>query len=94
MPEEISVAMNELRDFLFDNVYHNPEAKGEEGRAIDMLIRLYEYFVKHPESLPWEYNLREEDSVERRVCDYISGMTDRYAIATFERLFIPKVWKQ
>lgn len=94
MPEEISVAMNELRDFLFDNVYHNPEAKGEEGRAIDMLIRLYEYFVKHPESLPREYNLREEDSVERRVCDYISGMTDRYAIATFERLFIPKVWKQ
>ncbi len=85
--------MMDLREFLFERVYRNPEAKGEEGRAMDMLKRLYEYFVQNPEAMPAEYNIDESDTVERRVCDYICGMTDRYAINTFERIFVPKVWK-
>lgn len=93
MDPEIQRAMNSLREFLFEHVYRNPEAKGEEGRAMDMLIRLYEYFVRNPDKMPAECNLREEDDIGRRVCDYICGMTDRYAINTFERIFVPKVWK-
>lgn len=95
MTPEIGSAMMELREFLFSKVYRNPEAKGEEARAKDMLRRMYEYFVKHPEKIPAEERnaYGEKDSVERRVCDYIAGMTDRYAINVFENLFIPKIWK-
>ena len=93
MEETIHSAMLELREFIFERVYRNPEATGEEGRAMDMLKRLYEYFVQNPDKMPEEYNIDESDSVERRACDYICGMTDRYAINTFERIFVPKVWK-
>ena len=95
MSDEIYRAMMDLRSFLFERVYHNPEAKGEEVRAKDMLRRMYEYFIQHPEKMPDdEYNAADRnDPVERRVCDYIAGMTDRYAISVFESLFIPKVWK-
>ena len=95
MTPEIGKAMMDLRSFLFENVYRNPEAKGEEIRAKDMLRRMYEYLVKHPEKIPAEERriYGEVDSVERRVCDYIAGMTDRYAINVFENIFIPKVWK-
>ena len=95
MTPEIGSAMMELRAFLFENVYRNPEAKGEEIRAKDMLRRMYEYLVKNPDKIPREERriYGETDSVERRVCDYIAGMTDRYAINVFENLFIPKVWK-
>ncbi len=95
MTPEIGKAMIDLRSFLFENVYRNPKAKGEETRAKDMLRRMYEYFVANPDKIPAE-ELRissENDSVERRVCDYIAGMTDRYAITVFENLFIPKVWQ-
>lgn len=95
MTPEIGSAMMELRAFLFENVYYNPEAKGEEIRAKDMLRRMYEYLVKNPDKIPREERriYGEKDSVERGVCDYIAGMTDRYAINAFENLFIPKVWK-
>lgn len=95
MSDEIYRAMMNLRAFLFERVYYNPEAKGEEVRAKDMLRRMYEYFVKNPDKMPDdEYKIADSaDSIERRVCDYIAGMTDRYAISIFESLFIPKVWK-
>ncbi len=95
MTPEIGKAMMDLRSFLFEHVYRNPEAKGEEVRAKDILRRMYEYFVANPDKIPAE-EMRiggERDSIERRVCDYIAGMTDRYAISVFENLFIPKVWK-
>ncbi len=95
MTDEIYDAMMQLRAFLFERVYRNPEAKSEEGRAKDMLRQMYEYFVKNPEKMPVdEYSICDTgEPVERRVCDYIAGMTDRYAINIFETLFIPKVWK-
>lgn len=95
MTPEIGKAMMDLRAFLFENVYRNPAAKSEEVRARDMLRRMFEYFVKYPEKMPMdEFRIDiVEDNVERRVCDYIAGMTDRYAIHVFENLFIPKVWK-
>ena len=86
-------AMHELREFMFEYVYRSPVAKGEEGKAQDMLRRLFEYYVKEPDKLPPEYqDIRYEEGVERAVCDYISGMTDKYAVERFGEAFIPKSW--
>jgi len=94
MSAGVQAATDELRAFLFERVYRNPVAKGEEGKAKEMLERLFEYFVKNPDKMPQLYNKRREiDSTERRVCDFISSMTDRYAIELYTDLYIPKVWK-
>ena len=94
MEEDIQQAANELREFLFDSVYRNPIAKGEESKAQDMLMYLFDYYIKHPEKLPHVYQKRREfDSDERCACDFISGMTDRYAIEVYTDLCIPKVWR-
>ncbi|MCI7474795.1 MAG: deoxyguanosinetriphosphate triphosphohydrolase [Clostridiales bacterium] len=86
-------AMNELREFMFEYVYRSPVAKGEEGKAQDMIRRLFEFYVKDPDKLPPEYqDIRVEEGVERAVCDYISGMTDKYAVDQFSDAFIPKSW--
>lgn len=93
MEEDIDKATMSLRDFLFETVYKSPIAKGQEGKAEVMLEQLYYYFLEHTEALPGEYKwmLRDEEP-GRIVCDYISGMTDRYAINLYRRLFIPEVW--
>lgn len=94
MEPEISAAADALREFLFERVYHNPIAKSEESKAQNMLMYLFEYYVKHPEKLPEMYRRRcGVDSVERCACDFISGMTDRYAIEVYTDLCIPKVWR-
>ena len=94
MTADVGEAMDKLRSFLFETVYLNPLAKSEETKAKEMLAFLFEYFVKHPDKMPELYvrNIGEE-SVERCVCDYISGMTDRYAIDLYSELFIPRVWR-
>ncbi len=95
MESEIYKATMRLRAFLFERVYTNPEAKGEEGRAEALLETLYRYFVDHPRELPDEFSATiEEEGIARAVCDYISGMTDRYAINLYKSLFIPRVWGQ
>lgn len=94
MTEEIGEAMNELRDFLFENVYYNPIAKAQENKAKELVIRLFEYYVKYPEKMPeLYYRNTQTESVERCVCDYVSGMTDRYAIELYKDLFVPEVWR-
>jgi dGTPase len=94
MEPEILEATNALRDFLFARVYRDNAAKDEEGKAQEMLAQLFDYFVAHPAELPGLYqrNLATE-SVPRSVCDYLSGMTDRFAIETYRELFIPEVWR-
>ena len=95
MSDEVQKATDELRTFLFDNVYLNSEAKSEDVKAQNLLIFLFEHFTKHPEQIPEHHRqFAEEEGVERCVCDYISGMTDRYAIETYQELFIPKVWRK
>ena len=80
---------------MFEHVYRNPAAKGEEGRAQQLIVTLYEYYMKHVDELPEEYlammELRGEKK-ERVVCDYIAGMTDQYAMQAFADLYIPKAW--
>ena len=83
-----------LYDFLFDRVYINSAAKAEESKAEGMLEQLYGYFEKNPDAMPVEYTSRlDRDGVGRTVCDYIACMTDRYAVNTFRRLFVPDSWR-
>lgn len=96
MEQEIYSATMELRKFLFENVYFNPVAKSEESKAEEMLSILYDYFCKHTSKMPEEYskNIDKTCSLERAVCDYIACMSDRFAVFTFENLFIPKKWNK
>ena len=90
---EVREAMLALKQFMFDSVYTNPMAKGEEGKAQDMLRRLFEYYQKRPDQLPDDFQaIRAEEGVDRAVCDYIAGMTDPFAVDRFQELFIPKGW--
>ena len=90
---EKKAAMALLREFMFASVYTNPVAKGEEGKAQEMLERLYEYYLKNWDRLPEEFrDIKEQEGVERAVCDYIAGMTDAYSVETYQDLFIPKSW--
>ena len=96
MSERVEKAMQELRRFMFDNVYLNPKAKGEEDKAVHMIEQLFEYYVNHLELLPQQYLDAMSDpdnSREQIVCDYIAGMTDSYAVKKFEEFFVPESWK-
>ena len=87
-------ATHELRGFLFERVYYNPAAKSEEKKAERVLEQLYAYFIKNYGLLLPEYEpVIEREGIDRAVCDYIAGMTDRYAINTYCELFVPKTWK-
>ena len=93
MDTTIARSMNDLRDFMFEKVYRNPVAKGEESKARDILKKLYEYYIKFPEKLPGDFLPQLDfDGMERTVCDYIAGMTDHYAIHMFSEIFIPNAW--
>lgn len=91
--QQVREAMQELKAFMFENVYTNPMAKGEESKAQDMLCRLFEYYRSHPEELPEDFQtILVEEGTNRAVCDYIAGMTDPFAADQFQRLFIPAGW--
>ncbi len=90
---EKKAAMALLREFMFRSVYLNPMAKGEEGKAQEMIRQLFDYYLHHLEELPEEFrDIRETEGKERAVCDYIAGMTDAYAVERYQELFIPKAW--
>ena len=87
-------ALKDLRAFMFDRVYRNPVAKGEEHKAQDLLARLFEYYIARPEALPVDFHPQLSfEGIERTVCDYIAGMTDHYAVDKFEEIFIPMGWQ-
>jgi dGTPase len=91
-PPVLSV-VDELREFMFSRVYTDSVAKEDDPKTHFVVARLFEYFCEHPEDLPDELrgNPRNEPT-ERRVADYIAGMTDRYAIQIFERFYVPGPW--
>ena len=90
---KVDHALKELRAFMFEKVYRNPVAKGEESKAKAMLTKLFEYYVAHPESLPEDFHPQMSfDGLERTVCDYIAGMTDNYAVDKYTQIFIPMGW--
>lgn len=95
MSPEIKAAMLHLRKFMFESVYMNKKAKGQEEQAERLLETLFEYYERHLDRLPEEYLIRMDQRKEPSylaVCDYIAGMTDRYAVAKFKELMIPSAW--
>ena len=84
-------ALDALRDFMFDQVYLREDTHHEHERATRLIRELFQYFLDHPGEMPEEYH-RAPGDAPTRVADYISGMTDRYAIRTYERLFLPHGW--
>ncbi len=84
-------ALSALRDFLFDRVYLRPEAKDEQEKAIALVRSLFSYYLEHPEAVPDEYRSSPGD-LPTQVADYIAGMTDRFALRTYEQMFLPQGW--
>lgn len=94
MSEPVGDAMLKIRQFMFDRVYQNPEAKSEEGKAEMLMETLYQHYLKHIDDLPEEFLnlLSEGEPREKVVCDYVGAMSDRFAIAQYEEIYIPKSW--
>ena len=95
MSDETAEALRDLRLFMFEHVYKNPVAKSEEVKAKVMLEQMYHYYMDHIELLPGKLlnMLGEGEDKGRVVCDYISGMTDQYAITKFKEYFMPQAWQ-
>jgi dGTPase len=94
MSSIVSQSTNELREFMFDNVYIDSDAKTEEKKTKNIIKSLYEYYVQNPEEIPIESTGEKKNTdIERLACDYIAGMSDRFAINIFTELFIPSPWR-
>ena len=96
MSEEKEKALFDLRKFMFENVYVSSEAKKEEGKAGEMLKALYDYYLHNPDTLPVFYRdliRKDKELLSRVICDYIAGMTDHYAVLTYNDLMIPRAWQ-
>jgi len=92
MESHILEAMHTLRDFMFEHVYLRPGAENQRRRAKQIVRELVEYFLEHPNDIPETYRHDEADDLTQ-VIDYVAGMTDRYAIATHDDLFRPKLFE-
>ena len=91
-PEEQD-AFLALRDFMYVTVYVDKTAKREEQKVEKVIVELYEYYLTHLDQMSNFYvQLAYQEGRERAVTDYISGMSDEFAIRTFEELFVPRKW--
>ncbi len=90
---DIAACFQRLHDFMYEALYRNPVAKSEESKVDDLIKGLFAYYLKHVDKLPPEYlPILEQDGAERAVGDFIAGMTDNYALESYENLFIPRGW--
>ena len=93
LDRDVQSAFDILHEFMFERVYTNPVCKGEEGKAMALVQKLYEFFSTHPDELPNEYiQIAWNEGAERAAVDYIAGMTDSYALKVFGNYFIPSGW--
>ncbi len=94
MDERTQKAYEDLHTFMYDSVYLNPIVKFEETKVDGIVSGIYDYLLKNPDKLDDEYKLiREREGVERAAVDYISGMTDHFAVSMYSDIYIPKEWK-
>ncbi len=91
MSDPVFRALDVLRDFLFERVYLRDEARAEQEKAIALVRTLFAYYLDHPDAVPPEYH-RAPGDLPTRIADHIAGMTDRYALRTYEQLFLPQGW--
>ncbi len=93
MDPEVERASEKLREFMFERVYFTDSARGEEEKAERMLSAMYSHFIANVLDLPETYRLLlDKFDREQVVCDYLSSMTDRYALYIFNNIFVPKGW--
>ena len=93
MDEEIYDAYMGLKKYMYENVYFNPKCKSEEIKVEDMIEKMYDHYVNNIEKLPARYlNIAYNYGIDKAICDYISGMSDDFAVETFKNLFIPAGW--
>ncbi|MDR3277493.1 MAG: deoxyguanosinetriphosphate triphosphohydrolase, partial [Oscillospiraceae bacterium] len=94
MSPQIHFAFDSFYSFMFENLYKNVRAKSEETKVFGILDGLFGYYVDNPDKLPDDYGeIARTEGLSRAVCDYISGMTDTYALYQFDELFIPNAWR-
>jgi dGTPase len=93
LSSEILSAIVDLREFLWERVYDNETVHADFDKAAKILRELYSYFMDHPD---YFLKLIESeslyDSLDRCVCDFVAGMSDRYAFSLYEKLFLPLPW--
>ena len=93
MSEKVQEVFDFFHSYMYSDIYVNPIAKSEESKVEGILFALYEYYTKHSEALPEDFRfIEEKEGVDRAACDYISGMTDSYAMEKYGELFIPYAW--
>ena len=94
MSEEVDNATNELRRFMYDHVYIGSKAKAEEAKVQYIIKQLYRFFIENPDEIPGDLWMKlPGESTHRLTCDYIAGMTDRYALNKYKSFFLPIAWQ-
>lgn len=95
MGPELTAVLENMRNFMFEKVYVGSAAKQEAGKAQMVIKQLFHYLMENPEKLPPEArSFAEGEGIERVVCDYIAGMTDRFIINLYKETFVPKPWEK
>jgi dGTPase len=89
MSPEVLQALEELRTFMFQNMYLIPTVRSEFEKAQKTLTALFQYVTAHPQEF---FDGQPDEPIERLAIDFIAGMTDRYAINLYEKLFVPRAW--
>lgn len=92
MSDNILAKTCELRDFLYEYVYESEKIRAEFYKAKNILKALYNYYLEHIEDIFTDIPSAKELNKQRMVCDFIAGMTDGFAMSTYERLFMPQQW--
>jgi len=94
MSPQVLFVFDSLYDFLYRNVYKNIKAKSEESKVSGIVSRVFAYYCENPDMLPEDYRrISVTDGTKRAVSDYVSGMTDKYVIHIYEKLYIPEAWQ-
>ena len=93
MSDGMAAVFDAFHNFMYDAVYRNPTAKGEESKVKGILGGIFDYYIAHPDALPEEFAaIAHDDGLARAVCDYVAGMTDGYAMEVYSGIFIPAAW--
>jgi len=94
MSEPMREAVHVFHEFMYEDVYKNPTAKGEESKVDGIIGGVFDYYMKHPWNMPQEYaEVAAAEGMARAVCDYVAGMTDSYVIEKFGDIYIPVAWQ-
>ena len=76
-----------IKDFLYENVYNHKSLLIKRKRAEEIIIKLFNYFEANPNKLPDDWKNKKNNAIERNICDYVSGMTDRYASRLYNSIY-------